>query len=180
MPKQNKWSHKSTYASRVVINTNKDHIGSKNWRLDWAKLNNKSYAWVASQKIRQLAVIVRNRNVKNTHTRVRGHIHDSSVKCHVNTVDWNSETQASHRVLKTTHVNKCLSKVSTPNVISTQNRFDVLNSIHNNTDCVLHYTGNVKCVQFPDVASECKQSNVNVNNENVAFSHKDASFDSLV
>ena len=119
MPKQSKYSSKCTYASRVVVNTNNDHIGSENWRLDWAKLNNKSYAWVASQKIRQLAVTVRNRNVKNTHTCVKGHIHDSSVKCHVNTVDQNSETQASHCVPKTTHVNKCLSKVLTRKVMST-------------------------------------------------------------
>ena len=180
MPKQSKYSYKCTYASRVVVNTSNDHIGSEIWRLDWAKLNNKSYAWVASQKIRQLAVTVRNRNVKNTHTRVKGHIHDSSVKCCVNTVDRNSETQASHCVPKTTHVNKCLSKVLTPKVISTRNRFDVLNSIDNNTDCVLHYMGNVKCVQFPDVTSECKQSNVNVNNDNMAVLHKDALFDHLV
>ena len=64
MPKQSKCSSKCTYASRVVVNTNNDHIGSENWRLDWAKLNNKSYAWVASQKVGQLAVTVRNRNVK--------------------------------------------------------------------------------------------------------------------
>ena len=135
---------------------------------------------MASQKIRQSAVTVRNKNVKNTQTCVNGHIHDSSVKYHAKTVDRNSETQASQSVPKTTHVNKGLSKVSTDNVISTRNRFDVLNSIDNNTDCGLQYTGNVKCVQFADVTSECKQSNVNVNNDNVAVVHKDASIDSLV
>ena len=180
LQKLSKCSFRCTYASRVVVNTIKDHIGSENWRLDWAKLNNKSYAWVASQKIRQSAVTVRNKNVKNTQTRVNGHIHDSSVKYHAKTVDRNSETQASQSVPKTTHVNKGLLKVSTDNVISTRNRFDVLNSIDNNTDCGLQYTGNVKCVQFEGVTSECKQSNLNVNNDNVAVVHKDASFDSLV
>ena len=168
------------YATRVVVNTNKENIGSANWRLDWAKLNNKSYAWVASQKIRQSAVTVRNKNVKNIHNRVNGHIHDSSVNHRANTVDRVSETQASHSLPKTTHVNKYVSKVSTENGISTRNRFDVLNSIDNNTGGVLHYTGNVKCVQSSDVSSECKQSNVNVNKNNVAVVLKDASFDSLV
>ena len=177
VPKDSKCSHKCAYSLRVVINTDKDHIGSKNWQLDWAKFNNKSYAWVAKQKTCHSTVIDQNRNLKNSHTRVS---HDSSVKCLVNTVNRNSETQALHHIHKTTHVNKCLSKVLKPQAIPIRNRFDVLNSIDNNSDCALHCMKNVKCVQLPNISKECKQSNVSVNNENVLISDSGVSSDNLI
>ena len=180
VPKESKSSHECTYVSRIVTNTDKDNIGSKNWALDWAKLNNKSYAWVAKPKTGQSTVVDSNRNVKNSRTRVSNHRHDSSVKCPVNTVNRNSETQGLYHPPKTIHVNKCLLKVSKPHAIHIRNRFDVLNSIDNNTDCALQCTGNVKCVQLPNISSTCKQSSVNVSHENVLLSDNDVSSDNLL
>ena len=39
------------YSERVINNTSKDSLGSTNWKSDWAKFKNKSYASVVKQNI---------------------------------------------------------------------------------------------------------------------------------
>ena len=39
------------YSEGVINNTNKDSLGSTNWKSDWAKFKNKSYASVIKQNI---------------------------------------------------------------------------------------------------------------------------------
>ena len=141
-------SHNRTYVSRVITNTYKDHIGTTNWNLDWAKINNKSYAWVLKQNNCQSFVRDKYRSVKNSERHVKNYSKYISGRCPVRTGNSDNETQGLGLFHKTTHVNKCFSKVSKANIIPIQNRFEVLNSIDNSTDNAFQCVETVKCDTF--------------------------------
>ena len=166
MPNRENSGHNRTYLSRVITNTCKDHIGSTNWKLDWAKINNKSYAWVLKQNKCQSIVRDKYRSVKNSERHVKKHSKYIPGSSSVRTGNRDNETQGLHLSNKTTHVNKCFSKVSKANIIPIQNRFDVLNNIDNSTDNAFQCVVNVKCDTLPGVFGKGKQSDGSAMNKN--------------
>ena len=159
-------SHNRTYLSRVITNTCKDHIGSTNWKLDWAKIN-KSYAWVLKQNKCQSIVRDKYRSVKNSERHVKKHSKYISGRSSVRTGNRDNETWGLDLSHKTTHVNKRFSKVSKANIIPIQNRFKVLNNIDNSTDNALQCVGKVKRDTLPGVFGKGKHSDGSAMNKNV-------------
>ena len=68
------------FVTRVIVNASKDQSGSKNWKLDWAKANNQSYAWVLKQK-HFPKVIDKNQHVKKVGNNVKKFSKIVKAKC---------------------------------------------------------------------------------------------------
>ena len=71
VPNREKNSHNRTYVSRIITNACKDNIGSKKWKSDRPKLNNKLYAWVLKQNSCQPSVSERNKSVNNSKSHLK-------------------------------------------------------------------------------------------------------------
>ena len=121
--------------TRVIVNASKDQSGSKNWKLDWAKANNQSYAWVLKQK-HFPKVIDKNQHVKKVGNNVKKFSKIVKAIC-ITKQGRTNETQHLKSSHKITQVTKCVPKVSIDDRLPTHNRFAILNSI-DNTECVVN------------------------------------------
>ena len=107
------------------------------------------------------------RSVKNSERHVKKHSKYISSSSSVSTGNRDNETQGLDLSNKTTHVNKCFSKVSKANIIPIQNRFNVLNNIDNSTDNALQCVVNVKRDTLPGVFGKGKHSDGSAMNKNL-------------
>ena len=141
------------YSERVINNTSKDSVGSMNWKSDWAKFKNKSYAAVVKQNTSK-KLGDENQSVKVHNISHVSEKHSQNYKTQWSNVpnDRASVAKGLKPLPKINYVKNQSQNVSEVDVLPTHNRFQVLNNIDFNTNCASQYYINTVCDTLTKIA----------------------------
>ena len=116
------------YKSKIFNSTTKNCKGSTNWKLDWARCNNKSYAWVLKQSKYQFNN--NDKSVKHMGTVKKRSkcITNSTVANTGNRVNGAQDLGVDYKLI---NVKKCFHKVGKVNAVPLRNSFAILNNMDN-------------------------------------------------
>ena len=120
----------------MINNTSKDSFGSTNWRLDWARINSKSYASVVIQNTFKAS------SDKNKSEKIHKISHSPKEYSKNHKIKWSNINNDRASVAKSLKASKKINwvqnqsqKILEVDVIPTHNRFDELNNTDFNTNC---------------------------------------------
>ena len=147
------------YSERIINNTSKDSLGSTNWKSDWAKFKNKSYASVVKQNISK-KLDDENKSVKIHNISHFSEKYSQNYKAQWSNVsnDRASVARSLKPLPKINYVKNQSQKVSEVDVIPTHNRFQVLNNTDFNTNCASQCNDNTVCDTLTAKIAKSKQN----------------------